>query len=176
MDAEHDTHSNRGLWRVLRHLSAGVFGLRRRFNAEVMDRISTAVGQAEAGHAGEIRFAVEAGLPLHVLLARSDPRTRAVAWFSQLRLWDTQDNTGVLLYLQWPDQAIEIVVDRGICELVPQSAWQSVCDQLRARLAQGDAVDDAVCACILAIGELLRIALPPAVATPDELPNAPILL
>ncbi len=176
MDVTDNTRSSRSFPRVLRHMCAGVIGLRQRFNAPVMDRISAAVAQAETGHAGEIRFAVEAGLPLHVLMARSDPRTRALAWFSHLRLWDTQHNTGVLVYLQWADQAIEIVADRGVAELLPQSAWESVCSRLHARLADGDAVDAAVCECVLAIGDLLRSALPPAVATPDELPNAPLLL
>jgi uncharacterized membrane protein len=54
--------------------------------------------------------------------------------------------------------------------------WRKPCDELRESLRRGDVAGDAVCACIGSIGEMLRAALPPADASGDELPDAPVLL
>ena len=42
------------------------------------------------------------------------PRERAIDVFSELRVWDTELNNGVLIYVLLADHAIEIVADRGI--------------------------------------------------------------
>lgn len=162
--------------RWLRHLSTGVLSVHRRFNADTMERIAATIAAAEHGHAGEIRFALEAALPLHALFNGTDARSRSLSLFSHLRLWDTEANTGVLLYLLWADRAIEIVADRGIVARLPATAWETPCSALRDRIGQGDDPGEAVCACIASIGAILRAALPPAESTPDELPNTPLLL
>jgi uncharacterized membrane protein len=176
MDASNVLPSQGRVTRTLRHLGTGALRVQRRFDEKTMERISAAIAQAELGHAGEIRFAVEASLSLRALLAGVDTRTRALTLFSHLRLWDTEANTGVLLYLLWADKAIEIVVDRGIVALVPAPTWDALCAELRERLRNGDDAGEAVCACIAAIGAQLGAALPSAESTPDELPNMPLLL
>lgn len=162
--------------RTIRHLGMGAGAVRRRFGREAMGRIRDAIAAAEQGHAGEIRFAVEATLPLRALARHPDARSRAVEVFSQLRVWDTEANTGVLLYLLWADRAIEIVVDRGIAARLPADVWQQPCGRLAERLREGGAPAEAVCECIAAIGAILRGALPPLEATPDELPDTPVVL
>ena len=165
-----------GLSRWFRHLNASALRLRRRFDAEAMERIRAAIIEAEHGHAGEIRFAVEAALPMRALLQRVSARSHALEVFSRLRVWDTAGNTGVLLYLLWADQTIEIVVDRGIAASIPETMWRKPCDELREYLQRGGNPGDAVCACVRTIGELLRAGLPPADSAGDELPDAPLLM
>ena len=46
-------------------------------------------------------------------------RLRAEQIFSALRVWDTAENSGVLVYLQVAEHRIEIVADRGIAAKVP---------------------------------------------------------
>lgn len=162
--------------RTMKHLGTGTGAVRRRFDGAVMARIGDAIVAAERGHAGEIRFAVEAALPVRTLARHPDARSRAVEMFSQLRVWDTEDNTGVLVYLLWAERAIEIVADRGISRLVAADAWQVPCNRLAARLRQGDDVAEAVCECVAAIGDILRGALPAAGQTPDELPDTPVIV
>lgn len=162
--------------RTMKHLGMGAGAVRRRFDRQAMERIGAAIAAAEQGHAGEVRFAVEAMLPVRALLRHPDARSRAVEVFSQLRVWDTEDNTGVLLYLLWADRAIEIVADRGISALLPADAWEAPCARLAGRLRQGDEPAAAVCECIAAIGAILRGALPGKEQTPDELPDTPVVL
>ena len=161
--------------RTFMHLCTGTGAVHRRFDADAMTRIRNAIVAAELGHAGEIRFAVEAALPLRALWHRKDARARALELFAQLRVWDTQANTGVLLYLLWGDRAIEVVADRGIAALVPASAWDSICAEVREGLRNAQPAD-AVIAGIARIGDLLRAALPGQKSTPDELPDDPVLL
>ena len=161
--------------RMMVHLGTGTGAVHRRFNAEAMARIRDAVVAAERGHAGEIRFAVEATLPLRTLWHRRDARSRALDVFSQLRVWDTEQNTGVLLYLLWADRAIEVVADRGIARLVPASDWQSICDHVRDGLRSTHPAD-AVISAIGKIGDLLRSVLPVEESTADEMPDEPVVL
>lgn len=163
------------LSRTFAHLCTGTSAVHRRFDSDAMTRIRDALAAAELGHAGEIRFAVEAALPLHALWHRKDARARALEMFAQLRVWDTEANTGVLLYLLWADRAIEIVVDRGIAALLPASAWVSICKDVSDGLRTTHPAD-AVCLGVTRIGELLRAALPAQSDTPDELPDDPVLL
>lgn len=161
--------------RMWAHARTGAGVVHRHFDRDAMKRIGEAIAAAERGHGGEIRFAVEATLSLRKLGQHRDARSRALDLFSQLRVWDTEANTGVLLYLLWAEHAIEIVADRGIAALVPTSDWEKVCAQVREGLRSGNPVD-AVIAGIARIGDLLRAALPARESTPDELPDDPVLL
>jgi uncharacterized membrane protein len=161
--------------RIVTHLCTGTNAVHRRFDSESMTRIRNAIAAAELGHGGEIRFAVEAHLPLRALWHRKDARARALEVFANLRVWDTEANTGVLLYLLWADRAIEIVVDRGIAAMIPASTWESVCADVSDGLRTAHPAD-AVCRGVIQIGDLLRAALPVQEHTPDELPDDPVLL
>ena len=162
-------------WGALAHGGAGTGGVRRHFKREGMARVRVAMAAAEKGHAGGIRFAIEASLPPRVLRRHRHARSRAIDVFSQLRVWDTEANTGVLLYLLWADRAIEVVTDRGIAALIPASAWETVCAEVASSLHTMPPAD-AVLAGIARIGALLRAALPVQDTTPDELPDAPVVL
>lgn len=161
--------------RMLAHLGTGAATVHRQFDRAAMLRIRKAITAAEQGHAGEIRFAVEAALPMRVLRRHPNARSRAMQVFAELRVWDTEANTGVLLYLLWADRAIEIVADRGITALVPAREWESVCADVRDGLRSVHPAE-AVIAGIARIGELMRAALPAQESTPDELDDEPVRL
>ena len=87
------------------------------------------VAASEARHSGQIRICVEAGLPFSYLwrhVRRGVPlrqviRQRAVTMFGKLRVWDTERNNGVLIYLLLAEHAIELVADRGLNAFVRSS-------------------------------------------------------
>ena len=106
--------------RIFKHLFAPHWTVHRAFSRRGLKRIEEAIKASEAKHAGELRFAVEAGLDLLPLLRGMTPRHRAHEVFSQLRVWDTEHNSGVLIYVQLVDRRIEIVADRGINAKVDQ--------------------------------------------------------
>ncbi|HZM36249.1 MAG TPA: TPM domain-containing protein [Burkholderiales bacterium] len=116
--------------RLLRHLLIPDWWTRRVFPGSALEKIAQAIAGSERLHRGEIAFAVEGGLPLQVL--RASCRERAKALFGELGVWDTEENIGVLVYVQLVDHDIEIVADRGIARHVAQSEWEAICQAMEA--------------------------------------------
>jgi len=159
--------------RWFRHMFAPSAG--RHFPAASLSRIGEAVAAGERLHAGEVVFAVEADLPWAALAAGTDARGRAHEVFARLRVWDTEANNGVLLYLLLADHAIEIVADRGLHGRISDAQWQEVCATVQAALARGEH-EDAVVAGIGRISALLATHFPASGEGRDELPDKPVLL
>lgn len=166
-----------GIRRWLAHAASTPLAVGQVFPPSVRDQITAAVAQAEAGHGGEVCFAVEASLPWHDLRHHATARQRALAVFSQMRVWDTEHNNGVLIYLNLADRGVEIVADRGIARRVAAPAWDAICRALEARCAAGD-YGPGVIEAVLAVGELLRTHFPlaPGEVRVNEIPNRPITL
>lgn len=163
------------LRRVLKHLLAPQWIVHRAFPRAVLDRIEAAIRASEAEHRGEIRFAVEAGLDLLPLLKGVTPRERAIELFSQLRVWDTEENTGVLIYVQLVDRDIEIVADRGISARVPQVEWEAICRAMEEAFRAGR-FEEGTLEGIQRITGLLAKLFPARAANPDELADRPVVL
>ena len=162
--------------RTLRHLFATRWHTRRRlFTPAVLGHIEAAIRAVEARHAGEIRFAVETALDGEALWRDLPPRARALEVFSQLGVWDTQNNNGVLIYVLLADRDVEIVADRGIAARVPAAQWEQVCREIEAFYREGRFAQGSV-AGIHGVGRLLERHFPGQSADPDELPNQPVLL
>jgi len=161
--------------RLLQNIFSGWFLRSRWFPAAVMTRIHDAIAEGELGHGGEICFAVESRYWPSTVLARLQTRDRANQLFSQLRVWDTQDNSGVLLYLQLAERRVEIIADRGIAARVDNRQWELICEQLVDDINKGP-VDLAVLACIGKINALLTTHFPMAADNPRELSDQPVIL
>ena len=102
-------------------------------------------------------------------------RERAIELFSRLRIWDTEQNAGVLVYLLLADRRVEIVADRGIHSRVGATAWEAICGAMQREFAAGR-FEPGVIAGIQAISDLLALHFPPRADNPDELPNRPVVL
>lgn len=170
--------------RVLRHLALPPWWVRRHFPAAVLRDIEQAVAASEARHRGELRLVVEGGLPLDSLWCGQSPRERAIALFAQLRIWDTAENSGVLIYLQLIDRRVEIVADRGIEARVGPEFWSAVCRRMETAFRAGQYRAGALRA-LEEITEALATHFPAAGGdannpdnrnNPNELPDRPVLL
>jgi uncharacterized membrane protein len=163
------------LKRTFKHLLAPDWLVYRAFPRPALQRIAAAIRQSEAAHRGELRFAVEAGLPLVQLLRGVTPRQRARQVFAQLDVWDTEHNSGVLIYVQLMDRRIEILADRGISAKVGQHEWDAICrrmeDTFRERRFEQGVLDG-----IREITALLGRHFPPRGVNPNELPDKPVVL
>ncbi|MGH8084780.1 MAG: TPM domain-containing protein [Lysobacter sp.] len=158
--------------RVLKHLFAP--SARRLFPEARLQRITDAIAAGELRHGGEICFAVEAALPASAVLAGRQARERAGEIFSQLRVWDTEANNGVLLYLLLADHRIEIIADRGFRDRVSAEQWRGVCKLIEERL-HADDPEAAVVGGIEALSTLVAKHFPRRRDEVDdnELPDAP---
>ena len=161
--------------RVLRHLVSPPWLVRSTFPKSALDKIEAAIKRSEERHRGEIRFAVEHALEFLAVLRGLTPRERALEVFALLRVWDTEENTGILVYVQLVDRHIEIVADRGIARLIAQSEWDAICRRMERAFAERRH-EEGVIVGIGEISELLARHFPARADNPNELPDTPATL
>jgi uncharacterized membrane protein len=162
--------------RALKHLCVPDWVARRPFTPGVLKKIEQAIKASEQAHDGELRFAVEASLPLHYLISkRRKARDRAEDLFSLLKVWDTERNSGVLIYVQLVERRIEIVADRGIAAKVEQVEWNAVCREMEKAFRAGRYAEGALQA-VERTTNLLAKHFPARAGNPNELPDKPVVL
>lgn len=108
---------------------------KRYFNKQDQHAIVHAVEQAEQSHIGEIQVVIEGHIPAHQAYYQ-DVRGRAEQLFAELGVWDTEYNSGVLLYLNLCEHKVEIVIDRGIKQVTTQETWDEICQKITLDLAR----------------------------------------
>jgi uncharacterized membrane protein YgcG len=163
------------LARIARHIFVLPGAVGRALPAAAMAEIEAAIRRSETGHRGEIRFAAEGALEMTDLLAGETARERAIDVFALLRVWDTEENNGVLVYLLLADHDVEIVADRGINTKVPAGEWQRICQRMEAAFRRGE-FKAGVLAGIDDISALLARHYPPRAGDRNELSNKPAVL
>jgi uncharacterized membrane protein len=159
--------------RILRHMSTPARRAQRVFDGNALDAIEAAIAASERSHGGQIRFAVEAALDAGPLLQGQSARERALEVFSQLRVWDTEHNNGVLIYVLLADHDVEIVADRGIHVHVGAAGWERICQAMEAEFRAG-CFAAGVLDGIEAVGALLAQHFPATGA--NEQSDRPVLL
>jgi uncharacterized membrane protein len=164
------------LARILKHRWLDETDTHRAINEAALSRLEARVRSSETRHSGEIRVCVEAGLPLSYLWRNATPRERALTMFGKLRVWDTEHNTGVLIYLLLAENAIEIVADRGLNEHVAPQEWKRLTQGMSAAF-KARRFEEGLVAAIDAVDALLsrHYALAGGARNPNELPDRPHL-
>jgi len=162
------------LLRLLKHRRLDETDARRLLGDGALERIEARVAASERHHTGEIRVCVEAGLPLSYLRRDAPVRERAVMMFGKLRVWDTEHNNGVLIYLLLAEHAIEVVADRGLSRHVDAAKWRAITATMAAAFAAGQ-FEAGLNQAVDAVDELLRRHFPlgHGEANPNELPDEP---
>ncbi|HEY2684288.1 MAG TPA: TPM domain-containing protein [Steroidobacteraceae bacterium] len=165
--------------RLLRHIATPHWRTRLLFPKATLDAVEETITRTERAHGGEIRFAIETALTPSHILRRIAPRERAREVFAHLRVWDTEANNGVLIYVQVADRHVEIVADRGFAGRVSEGEWNAVCRLMEEHFRAGRFQQGAI-AGVEAVGTLLARHFPArAQASPrahNQLPDRPTLL
>lgn len=126
------------LKRFFRHVWMSPIQVRRCFPHATLDAVEHAVAAGEKSHRGQVRFVVEAELTVGQLWAGITSRHRAIDVFSMLRVWDTEENNGVLVYVLLADRKVEIIADRGIHRHVGDERWRAICKEIELRYRRGE--------------------------------------
>ncbi len=160
--------------RVLRHLVTSRLSARRAFPPETLDAIERAIHDVEASHEGEIVFVIEGALETPSLLCGLTARERALEWFARLRVWDTEKNNGVLIYVLLADHRVEVLADRGINMRAGELAWKSVCREMEVAFSRGEYREGAVGG-VRSVAQHLAKHFGSSGPRSNELPNKPII-
>ncbi len=163
------------LVRALKHLFAWPAGFSRAWNPAMLAQIQAAIRESETSHRAELRFCVEESLPMSYLWRDATARERAVALFGKLRVWDTEENNGVLLYVLHVERKVELVADRHLARKLPQTQWNAWVGELQAayRAGQFEAGTRTVLA---SISKALAQHYPAGADNPNEMPDAPVVI
>ncbi|MGA4742304.1 TPM domain-containing protein [Acinetobacter junii] len=147
----------------------------RYFNKQDRQEIARAVQQAEKGHVGEIQVVIEGHIPCSQAYYQNT-RLRAQQLFAELGVWDTELNSGVLLYLNLCERKVEILVDRGLKNATQTETWNKICQNIVVTLAQKEYLR-AVIGGVNEIGQVLdQYYVKTDLYEENELPNEPIIL
>jgi len=146
------------------------------FPASVLKDIENAIKQSEKQHRGELRFAIENALSPGRVWHDQSARERAAEVFSNLRVWDTEENSGILVYVLLADREVQIITDRGIARMVPQLEWDAIATTMKSAFSQGDFLRGSL-AGIERLTQLLASHFPPGVnGNPNELADKPVIV
>ncbi len=168
---------------IIKHLWLDASDAERAIPPDLLERLAQRVAASEGRHTGQIRIYVEAALPMSYVWRLGQQssmkeliRQRAVMLFGKLRVWDTEHNNGVLIYLQLAEHAIEIVADRGVNRRVSAKQWQAITEHMASAFNQRQFEDGLT----QAIGEVTSVLVAHFPSAPDgkaanELPDEPVL-
>jgi len=161
--------------RIVRHLLMSQRQVKQAFGRAALEAIEQAIKASEMVHSGEIRFVIEAALDGRPLFRGQTPSERALDVFSQLRIWDTEHNTGVLIYVLLADRAVEIIADRGIYAKAPPHAWALICQEMQAAFKAAKFQDGALSG-IRAVTQQLVAHFPAGSNNSNELTDQALLI
>jgi len=164
-----------GIARIVKHLVEHHWRARAVFTSKVLANIEAATRAGEATHSGQVRFVVEGALDGAPLFHNQPARERALDIFSHLRIWDTEHNNGVLIYLLLADRIVEIVADRGIDAKVGDACWERICRDMETAFKAGK-FEAGVIGGIEAVSRELAKYYPPGAAHSNELPDQPVVM
>jgi uncharacterized membrane protein len=162
------------LKRLARHSWYGASDSKRAVPRALQQKIQVLIQSSEARHSGQIRVCVEAALPLSYIWRGLAARARAVTLFGKLRVWDTERNNGVLIYVLLAERKIEIIADRGLTQHVDNKIWHAVISEMRVAF-KAKQFDAGLTFAIEQVSQQLIQFFPDASAHPNELPDAPVI-
>jgi uncharacterized membrane protein len=156
--------------RLWRHWRCSTGDIKRYFGVDGFAQIEAAIAKGEVAHSAEVRFAVEASLDAYQIWTQVSPRQRAHTHFSGLRVWDTEGNNGVLIYLLLGDRSVEIVVDREAQRRISPQVWTSACAVMSEAFSKSQYTQGVLRALDI-IQPSLVVAFPLQVGDRNELSN-----
>lgn len=176
----------RTIARLIRHRWLDHTDAARAVPPPVAEQLRRRVAASEQRHSGEVRICIEGGLPTSYLWRHLRDRVpmaeivrqRALMQFAKLRVWDTEHNNGVLIYLLLAEHAIELVADRGVARRVAPEDWQAMVARLGEALHAGH-FEQGLTQALEEVSAVLVAHFPESSETssaePNQLPDEPVL-
>lgn len=162
--------------RAFRHLFTLQSAGRRAFPHKTLKAIQAAIAKGESLHRAEVRLVIEPSLEFFDALSGKTARQRARELFVEHHVWDTEENSGVLVYINLADRKVEIIADRGVARLVEAQHWEHACRAITSGFAAGQ-YHEGVVEGMDRLAAILHACLPGREGSnPNELSNRPLLL
>lgn len=142
------------------------------FNDDDLLRISHKISEMEKTTSGEIRISVSEKRKFSD--RKKELRKLAEEEFFRLKMNETRDKTGILLFIQLNEKKFYILADEGINSKVEQSTWDTIRDEMLNEFKSGR-YSDGVLLGIQKIGTVLSEYFPVKSDDTNELSNKIVL-
>lgn len=142
------------------------------FNDDDFLTISNKIKEMEKITAGEIRVAIKEMKPL--LKKKSSILDLAKEEFHKLKMNQTRDKTGILLYMLLKEKQFYILADSGINEKVEQTTWNDLRDKMQIEFKDGHFLEGLLFG-IEKVGNILGKYFPIKPDDTNELSNKVVL-
>lgn len=93
--------------------------------------IKEAIEGAESQTSGEVRVHIESS-------CKDDVLDRAAWLFKKLKMNETKERNGVLIYLSINDRKFAIIGDSGINKVVPEGFWNGIKENMISHFSKGE--------------------------------------
>ena len=136
---------------------------RKILNNEEDRRVVEAIRLAELNTSGQIKVHIEN-------FCRINVETRSLMVFKHLKMSQTKQRNGVLIYLAVKDHKFAILGDEGINNIVGADFWNDVRDLMAAAFTEGrfaDGLEQGIMRC----GEKLKAYFPHQSDNVNEIPD-----
>lgn len=131
--------------------------------AKEEEEIVQAIRQAERSTSGEIRVHIEKTTEV-------SHYDRALEVFQMLKMFNTQQRNGVLIYIAVDDHKFVIYGDEGINAVVPINFWETTKEAIQNQFKQGN-FKQGIIDGVLKAGKELKAHFPWTTDDEDELSN-----
>jgi uncharacterized membrane protein len=136
---------------------------KNQFTERQKEAIQLAIAKAELNTSGEIRVHIDKQ-------CKVDPLKRAIVIFEELKMYNTAQKNGILIYLSLNDNKLAIIGDSGINAVVPDDFWDNERDLMISFFKKGQFTEGLVEG-IRMVGEQLKAAFPYLENDTNELSN-----
>ena len=169
----------RALTRLLKRPERAHVAAQRIFPPATLATICSLIADGAARHRADIRIIIDTAACSATRSAHASPqvheqkpvrhpaRARATQLFAEHRIWDTEQNCGVLLYINLTNRRVEIVADRDVNRALSPADWRKVCDLLTEGFQRGQFADSVIAA-LHVLHELLQMHYPTKTAHRDD--------
>ncbi len=141
-------------------------------NNDELSRISLAIENAEKKTSGEIVVSIKGKRGL--FQTGKTIRQLAEAEFKRLRMGNTRDKTGILLYIVYKSREFIVLADIGIHSITGESAWENLRDLIKDHFKKGE-FSGGIISAVNQMGEILTLHFPILPGDTNELSNKVII-
>lgn len=160
--------------RILKHWVMSPIPVTMAFPQSSLDAVSRCIEECETQTSAEFRLIIERSIPSKDLRGNITDADRAKELFGQYGVWDTEENNGVLIYLNLSDRAIEIYLDRAAARVIKQSELDGIVKRIEESFSMG-LFERGVCDAFKELTKLLAPAFPNK-PVENPVPNEPVIL
>jgi len=133
------------------------------FTEKDEQKIKQAIMNAELDTSGEIRIHIDNTCP-------GDAKDQAAFIFDKLKMQNTKNRNGVLIYLAVKNRKFAIIGDQGINNIVPENFWNNI-KNIMLNHFRNDQFVEGICSAVITTGNQLKKHFPYQKDDVNELPD-----